>query len=81
MMGSWLALIVVVLAVLGPLAWSMVKDRRAERALSVRAEIQYAVDRRLGGTSYPDGPRRGADAVAPWPGRAGCSANRGVGRG
>ena len=52
MIGSWLALIVVVLAVLGPLAWSMVRDRRAERALSVRAEIQYAVDRRLGGASY-----------------------------
>lgn len=52
MIGSLVALTVVALAVLGPLAWAVVRERRAERALSVQAEIQYAVDRRMGGQSY-----------------------------
>jgi hypothetical protein len=52
MIGSIVALTVVALVVLGPLAWSVIRERRAERALSLQAEIQYAVDRRLGGASY-----------------------------
>lgn len=52
MIGSIVAVAIVAVVVFGPLAWSLVRDRRAERALSLQAEIQYAVDRRLGGASY-----------------------------
>jgi hypothetical protein len=52
MIGSIVALTVIALVVLAPLAWSLVRDRRAERALSLQAEVQYAIDRRLGGASY-----------------------------
>jgi hypothetical protein len=52
MIGSFVALIVMALVVLGPLAWRVVRDRRTERALAVQAVIQYAVDRHLGGQSY-----------------------------
>jgi hypothetical protein len=52
MIGSILALCVIALLVLVPLAWSVVRDRRAERALSLQAEVQHAIDRRLGGASY-----------------------------
>jgi len=52
MIGSIVALTVIAVAVLGPLVWSLVRERRAQRALSLQAEIQYAVDRRLGGVSY-----------------------------
>lgn len=52
MIGSIVAVAIVALVVFGPLAWSVVRERRAERALSLQAEIQHAVDRRLGGASY-----------------------------
>ncbi|HEY7647858.1 MAG TPA: hypothetical protein VID04_02545 [Methylomirabilota bacterium] len=52
MIGSFVALAVIALVVLAPLVWSVVRDRRAERALGLQAEIQHAIDRRLGGASY-----------------------------
>ena len=52
MIGSLVALTVIALVVLAPLAWSVLRDRRAERALGLQAEIQHAIDRRLGGSSY-----------------------------
>jgi hypothetical protein len=52
MIESIVAVALVVLVVFGPLALSVVRERRAERALALQAEIQYAVDRRLGGASY-----------------------------
>jgi hypothetical protein len=50
-MGDWIALAVLALAVLAPLGWGAWKDRREERALAVRADIQSAVDRTLHGQS------------------------------
>ena len=52
MMGSMVAVALLALVVFGPLAWSLVREHRAERALALQAKVQYAVDRRLGGTSY-----------------------------
>jgi hypothetical protein len=43
--------VLVSLLVLGPLAWSVVHDRRRARALAVTAEIRHVVDRTLGGES------------------------------
>ncbi len=50
-MADWIALTVVALVVLAPLGWGVWKDRREERALAVRADIQAAVDHTLGGQS------------------------------
>ncbi|HET8575712.1 MAG TPA: hypothetical protein VFO18_01340 [Methylomirabilota bacterium] len=50
-MGDWIALIVLALVVLAPLGWGLWKDRREERALAVRADIQSAVDHTLHGQS------------------------------
>jgi type II secretory pathway pseudopilin PulG len=52
MIASLVVVVILTLVLVGPLAWSIVRERRAERALALQADIQYAIDRRLGGTSY-----------------------------
>jgi hypothetical protein len=38
--------------VVGPLLWRVQRDRRAARALEIRAYVQSLVDRKLGGESF-----------------------------
>ncbi|MEX2223620.1 MAG: hypothetical protein WEG40_17665 [Candidatus Rokuibacteriota bacterium] len=38
--------------VVGPLLWRVQRDRREERALSIRAYVQSLVNRKLGGESF-----------------------------
>lgn len=62
MFEAFFALVFVAALVLGALGWREWIDRRAERALELRARIQSAVDRRLHGESLlaihvtPDAP-------------------------
>ena len=51
MIEAVVALIIVASLLVGPLAWSVWRDRARERSLIVRADIQNAVDRTLGGQS------------------------------
>ena len=50
-MGDWIALTMIALVLLSPLAWRVWKDRQEERALTVRADIQGIVDHCLHGQS------------------------------
>jgi len=52
MVPAILAAVVVGALVVAPLAWRVWEDRRAERALAVRAVIHSAVVRALGGESF-----------------------------
>lgn len=51
MADAMIALALIVALLLGPLAWAEWRDRLKARALAVRAEIQWVVNRELGGES------------------------------
>lgn len=51
MMTETLALTAMAALVTAPLVWSLWRDRRAARAIAVRSDIQWIVDRHLGGES------------------------------
>jgi hypothetical protein len=50
-MTTWIAVGLVALLFVGPLAWRMWRDQLEERALSLQADIQAAVNHALGGES------------------------------
>jgi hypothetical protein len=50
-MTAWIAIGLVVLLFAGPLLWRTWRDRLEERALSLQADLQAAVNRELGGES------------------------------
>jgi hypothetical protein len=51
MLESGVVLALLSALVLGPMAWRVAHDRRAERALDVGARIRHVIDRELGGES------------------------------
>jgi hypothetical protein len=51
MLDFFVGLAIVGGAVVGPVAWMVVRDRLRERALALQAQIQAVVNQRLGGES------------------------------
>jgi len=50
-MATWIAIGLVALLFVGPLVWRTWRDRLEERALSLQADLQAAVNHELGGES------------------------------
>ena len=66
-------------SVVGLLAWRVVRDRAQERALTVRAEVQSAVNRALeGGWSPPRRFIRAASCSPRRPAMSGSCTRRGI---
>jgi hypothetical protein len=51
MLGGLIGIVVLAVLVVGPLLWRVRQDRRADRALSIRAQVYAALFRALGGDS------------------------------
>jgi hypothetical protein len=76
MLGGLIGILALAVLVVGPLLWRIRQDRRAERALAVRAQVYSALFRALGGDSLiavhvePPAPWRAGrivlDAPADW---------------